>query len=288
MPNKMIDFTIGADPELTLVEGNKIIESGDYTDEIDQFGSDGNCVTFEVRPEPSKDPLQLVSNIHKIFVNKIYQEPRYMKYKWVAGSFYKGYAMGGHIHFGTRGKIDNSYAVDYLNQYLGPVSILIEDLKQGKSRRELKGYGTLGDYRNQDHGFEYRTPASWLTSPYIAAAMLTLGKTIIHEAINNTSFKYKRYIHSEDFNTSQIDLIQQRFPEIWKDITNMSLYQNYKPYIDIVYHLIKNKLTWFPKITMKESWGLIDTSKFQRNKVDIGTIWSRFQSQQSTKVVFND
>ena len=36
----------------------------------------------------------------------------------------------------------------------------------------------------------------------------------------------------------------------------MKLYQKYKLYIDLIYFLVKNELTWFPKTTMKEAWEL--------------------------------
>ena len=41
------DFTIGADPEFCCVDGRTLIESGAYTNNHDQFGCDGNGITFE-------------------------------------------------------------------------------------------------------------------------------------------------------------------------------------------------------------------------------------------------
>lgn len=291
MPNivvpKIVDFTMGADPELTCMEGRKIVESGNYTDESAMFGCDGNGVTFEIRPSPSMDPLQVVTNIHEIFVKQAKTEPRYLKYKWMAGSFFYGYPMGGHIHFGTKGKVEIKTAVTHLDHYTGSISMLIEQTNQGKARRKY-GYGKMGDYREQHHGFEYRTPSSWLTSPYVAAAMLCLSKTVIYELLNNPNFDWKAHVSSKNFNQMEVEAVRAKFPDIWKDITQMSQYQVYKPYIDLLYHLITKKLTWFPNSTMKEAWGLVDVTKYQKNKFDIGMIWNRFQSINSSEITDNN
>ncbi|MEK6882062.1 MAG: hypothetical protein AABY22_20770, partial [Nanoarchaeota archaeon] len=104
----------------------------------------------------------------------------------------------------------------------------------------------------------YRTPGSWITSPYIAAAILCLGKTVMFESLNNTKFKWQSFVKPTDFTLMNTETVKKKFPEIWKDITKMQLYQKYKPYIDLLYFLVNSNLTWFPSVTMKNAWGIAD------------------------------
>ena len=64
MNEKLIDFTIGADPEFVCVHRNRIVAAHEYLncDSNLDFGADGNEVTFELRPEPSKNPIQIERN----------------------------------------------------------------------------------------------------------------------------------------------------------------------------------------------------------------------------------
>jgi len=73
--------------------------------------------------------------------------------------------------------------------------------------------------------------------------------------------------------------IMQLFPNIWRDITAMELYQKYKPYVDLIYFLIKKGLTWLPNNGMKESWGLIDVSKTYTDKIKMDVLWERFKQE---------
>ena len=144
--------------------------------------------------------------------------------------------------------------MDYLDRYLGLVSLLIENRLDGKERREC-GYGKASDYRVNDHGFEYRVVSSWLTTPYISAAILCLAKTIVYEFLNNSKFEWHLFTYNKSiFSSFDVKVFRNKyFPVVWKDITKMELYQNYKPYIDLIYFLVKNELTWLPKYDVKEA-----------------------------------
>lgn len=275
------DFTMGADPEFCCVDGRTLIESGAFTNGQDQFGCDGNGVTFEVRPDPSPDPLVVVANIHDIFSRKIHSTKEFARYNWKAGSFYADCALGGHVHFGIPNKkVPTATCANVLDNYFGAISLLIEHKGQGLRRRQEGRYGRPGDTRPQTWGFEYRTCSSWVTSPYVSAAMLCLAKTLMYELVNNPKFEPQVYVTLEDFTNMDTDRIMTFFPQIWKDITGMRLYQTYKPYIDLIYFLIKKKLTWFPSMGMKEAWGLIDlTEAYDKDKIQMNLIWQRFNQE---------
>jgi hypothetical protein len=272
-------FTLGADPEFCCVDGRELVESSCHANDFDQFGCDGDGITFEVRPEPSTNPLEIVSSIHDIFVRKLMSAPIFHRFTWKAGSYYADRALGGHIHFGIKNTIyPTNMALSILDNYLGSISILLENTKQGIKRRVHGHYGRMGDFRNQDHGFEYRTCASWLTSPYIAAALLCLGKILMYEALNNPKFTPKTYVVADDFNAMNVDKIRKSFPEIWKEITQMALYQHYKPYVDLIYFIVTKKLSWFPQVPMKEAWGLFQPEIIDSGKVKLDMIWYKFNN----------
>src|SRR5438046_992295 len=168
------DFTLGADPEFACInKKGEVIRAGEVISNAQnqQFGADGNGITFEVRPDPSPDPIKVVTNLRDIFQNQVTEKPSFLKWEWLAGSFQKSYPLGGHIHFGIKeDKIHPVTACEILSQYLGAIALLIEDPQQAKDRRGRGGYGGFSDHRVQTHGFEYRTLSSWLVSPYIAGA----------------------------------------------------------------------------------------------------------------------
>lgn len=272
------DFTIGADPEFCCVDGRTLVESGAYTNTQDPFGCDGNGVTFEVRPGPSNDPLEVVGNIHDIFARKVHSSKEFLKFNWKAGSFYADCPLGGHIHFGIPNrKVPVETSASILDNYVGLITLLIEHKTQGIRRRD-EGYGRMGDVRHQDWGFEYRSCSSWLTSPYISAAILCLAKTVMYEVTNNSEFHPRQTVVAEDFRQMRIDHLRELFPPVWSDITKMELYQTYKPYIDLIYFLVNKKLTWFPKVNMKEAWGLVDMSNAY-DKIQMSVIWERFKQE---------
>jgi hypothetical protein len=283
MNDKVIDFTIGADPEFGCVDRKgHLVTSTDFVSEEEgvEFGSDGNGTTFEIRPGPSKDPIQVVNNIRDIFVRQTIKEPEFLKFKWVAGTWHRGYPYGGHVHFGiSKNVIIHKDAVNFLDHYVGIVSLLMEIKRQGIKRRE-DGYGRMGCMRVQPWGFEYRPMSSWVSSPYVAAAMLCLSKTVMYEVINNSKFQWHQFAVKDDFERMDQRRVLSQFPAIWADITKMHLYQLYKPYIDLIYFLVSNKLTWLPANGMKEAWAIVDMKPCISNKVGMDIIWHRYNLEQ--------
>ena len=284
MNNKTVDFTIGADPEMgclnsrgEIIFAHNIIDGGDGNEE---FGMDGNGDTFEIRPSPSKDPVEVVSNIHDIFVRQTINKPEFLKYKWISGSYHSGYPFGGHVHFGIGNNlIQHNCAVKILDDYVGVISLLLEVRNDGINRRKNGEYGFMGAMRPQEWGFEYRAMSSWISSPYVAAAIMCLSKTVMYELLNNNNFEWHDFATPDDFYKMDQIRVLSKFPEIWKDITKMYLYQIYKPYIDFIYFLVSNKLTWLPATGMKESWGIINMTPVIKNKICVDVLWHRYNNE---------
>lgn len=281
MNSKLIDFTIGADPEFSCEYRNRLVSASDYVggDSHLDFGRDGNAVTFELRPAPSKNPLQIVHNIRGIFMRQVMREPKFLKFKWVSGSFHLNYPLGGHVHFGlTNQQVDHYDAINILDHYVGVCSLLLEK-RSDAIRRRQDSYGHMGDMRVQDWGFEYRPMSSWISTPYVAAAMLCLSKAVMYERLNNSKFVWHRMAVSNDFVRCDQKRLLTLFPTIWNDITKMHLYQKYKPHIDLIYHLVSNKQSWLHKNDLKECWGIINMKPYITEKVTVDVLWNRFNNE---------
>ena len=276
-----LEFTMGADPEFVCVDGRTLIESAAYTNTDQELGSDNNGVLFEVRHGPSTDQIEIIGNIHDIFSRWITAHKEFAKFNWKAGSHYADQNIGGHIHFGIKpAKIPTIICANVLDNYVGAITVLLESRNQGLRRRQ-GNYGRMGDTRPQTWGFEYRTCASWITSPYVAAAVLCLSKTVMWEFANNPNFTPRQIVAADDFRNMNTDKIYGIFGDLWQDITEMKLYQQYKPYLDLIYFLVKKRYTWFPSTNLKEAWGLVDLTKAYVDKIKMNVIWERFNQEVS-------
>ncbi|MTV47961.1 hypothetical protein GJ688_03080 [Heliobacillus mobilis] len=177
-------FSLGSDPEfmLFLTPGQRMVPASRFfprtgvigCDNRRAFGASDDLPLAEVRPEPAKtvtDAMkQLRSALHE--ANRLCP---YSNVAWYAGSEpYPGYPIGGHIHFG--GLRPNSQLIRALDQYLAMPLLFLENGETAARRRQF--YGSLGDYRLKPHGFEYRTPSSWLTSPELAWVALSLASLV--------------------------------------------------------------------------------------------------------------
>jgi hypothetical protein len=280
------DFLIGADPEfLALNSDNEIVTPQGYGGTNVPLGADGGGDNFEIRPDPSYNPLEVVWNIRQCFLNKVAEKPKLLHCKWMSGSgvFIKNYdeyngsssqdfyPLGGHLHFGVK-RLNARVTTLLLSQFLGPCTVLIESAKEAKRRRSHY-YGYANDFREQPYGFEYRTPSSWLSSPYVAAAVLCLAKVVMFEILNTPKFRNPHYTNSSDIgNSVQLAKLKEVFPRVWKQIETMHLYPNYEPYLKLIPFLINNKLTWQTKASMQETWGI--TSPVQiKEKFSLESIW---------------
>lgn len=289
------DFMIGADPEFAFVDSsNRLIPANTLVkdDELHEpFGYDGCARIAEVRPAPSNDPFTLVSNIKRDLDYGVAKNPGVLNCNWRAGSYVAGNPLGGHIHFGLGG-IDgfflDSYhdelghesighvVLDALDRYLTHTLILLE--KPLEAARRRASYGLLNAHRVQKWGIEYRSPSSWMTSPYIAAGALCLAKTVVWEVINNNlDHTYKPELDRDAFNNCRKGLLRPHFiNEVWPEIQKFELYRKYKRQIDMLAKLIANKQNWFPACGMKSAWGISKNTKPlpKIQKTTLSDIWN--------------
>jgi hypothetical protein len=283
----VVDFTMGADPEFLVVDKKVVVKGNEILKEGDDFGVDGNGVLFEIRPEPSTSPLEVTNNVRQAMVRQCIKNPKFLDFDWYAGSFQRDFGIGGHIHFGIKDNlIDFPNASNILAQYVGAASILLEDREQGLCRRKWKNgqYGHHIDFRPQPYGFEYRCPSSWITDPKVSAAIMCLAKVVMFEALNNNKFKVVNRIKKNHVQEMLTDEVRSFWPDIWNDITKMSLYPHYKSYLDLIYFMIKRRRNWFPNCSLKEAWGIVDLTAFQTSPLKLQAIWQKFPKNEMSIV----
>ncbi|RTK99471.1 MAG: hypothetical protein EKK57_09445 [Proteobacteria bacterium] len=262
----MKDFTLGADPEFLAVNHYGAEKSAEnyrgYRKYGKKIGQDGGGSLFEIRPAPSKDPLEIVYNIRNVF-DKMKCDDFFTEGKIVAVPYEtrNHNTMGGHIHFGgehikkiyddSYNGVDNHEYLFYLANYFGSICRLI-DHSEVKNRIN-GGYGGLLDYRSQNHGFEYRAPSTWLSSPEYTTVVMCLAKVVMFEILNTD---YKN--HKLPLSTNRVHSFfgvrgglsdMKSFSKIWSNITKMSLYPMYEEYLNVIPDLVKNKKTLIPTET---------------------------------------
>jgi Phage phiEco32-like COOH.NH2 ligase-type 2 len=188
--------TVGCDPEfLVKNSAGSIIRCGDVYKDLPagNIGTDHGGSCCELRPKHGT-PAEVTANIRALFE---YFKSAYPNHKIVAGGGgEEGYqSIGGHIHIGgislnghyrsvTRQAYHGSRNVNYINA--DAKLVLALDFFIGKRLKKVGGgnrpssasYGRPGDIETKSHGFEYRTPPSWVTDPYLTESTLAIAKQI--------------------------------------------------------------------------------------------------------------
>jgi|GEM_PF-3244896 len=196
-------LTIGCDPEFILVQDGRHINCNiQHNCTHGNIGSDHGGRVGELRPKHGT-PAEVAANLRGLLS---YIQQQYPNTKVVCGGgagspnnpSYE--AIGGHIHFGglrlnatyessTRWRNRNRYRQG--RRHLSPNTddnklVVALDFFIGRRLKKVSGgsrprgscYGKLSDIETKTWGFEYRTPPSWVTDPYLAEAVLAVAYRI--------------------------------------------------------------------------------------------------------------
>lgn len=176
-------FLVGCDPEVAVLGQNELpVRVDEIIHKDGQVGYDHGGRVMEFRPKPYKGTYTLVKELKKLV-----EEARGTKlgnYKWRAGAVVRGSerhdTLGGHVWIDL-----NPHATVHVKrvQAMDKVTELLERLeilpRQDCITRRRGHYGKFGDVRILDGNrprFEYRTMPSWMFSPQVTFACLTLAK----------------------------------------------------------------------------------------------------------------
>lgn len=194
-----VEIMLGADPEFEVLNDGCIIMcpttvvkgSFDNTRLVEAVGTDGARTQIELRPKPAKTPEQLVENIKILFEN--------INHYHISAKG-QGYPVGGHIHFGLVHKTglpkklpctqDFIKLIDY---FLGKIFVPLSGCARGE-------YARLTGYREQPHGFEYRSlPAAVFENPEIARISFKIALEIATKYYNTSDFSLKGTATLEEY-----------------------------------------------------------------------------------------
>jgi hypothetical protein len=284
-------LTLGADPEFVLVQGggslkhaSSVIRGGLAA----KFGVDGGSVAVEIRPSPSTDPAKVVESIQDTLKAGAKKYPESLLYKWHAGGN-TVHPIGGHIHFGTMALNEDSWSnmqpeesalAKALDRFLAIPLLAIEDKGEARSRRVQSHYGQLSDWRAQNWGCEYRTPGSWITSPAVSLAVLSLAKVVACESLAGLITARDLFrIPIQSFRDACIG--PRMTDKAWRRIEKMAMYPKYAKAIGILQELTKAGKTWQAG-DMKDSWHLLTPRMIakmkepaaSRGNVKLSEVWS--------------
>ena len=191
VPKRYVNrFKIGADPEFCFAERHGTLDTTRRVEahalglaQGPAFGADNNGRLAEIRPYPSRSCVEVVASILTTLRWMATLCPNTMNFEWHCGAYLWDDGIGGHVHFGRKRPTRKSEiaALDHVEEGLLSLGVYPVDQvlrrRQGDARRQV--YGALGDYRLQQHGYEYRTYPSWLDSPELAFLTLVLSKLAV-------------------------------------------------------------------------------------------------------------
>lgn len=272
------NITIGADPEFTLLDSNGRVvaapEAGISSYEA-HLGVDGGGVVAELRPQHDIEPIRVARNIQSALETGLRRNQGLARYTWKAGCCANRYPTGGHIHFGgmttcghyTRDGRDwwnPNMVMKELDTYLAQTVLLL--CPKDEFRGRVRGsYGSLTEYRGQNWGVEYRTLGSWVTSPLVAASVLTLAKVIFCDGLEKAYRNTRGLFYNEDawagadaYYQADIGYVRKMvYPNIRRDIMNMAEYRRHSKVVSTIFRMVEGKVTWQPASgDMKTAWRL--------------------------------
>lgn len=274
MPNKNLNFTIGADPEFTIQYGakrlnaksllrncfqkdgtlveNKRTGMGFKYDNFGELGWDGCSSTAELRPAFSNDPNVLTNNIKQL-LTKLYTNIGIIDMKTT--NFQA--TVGGHMHFSLPESSNPQNMSTNIGKKLSIffMPILAGEYKPSENLRIRSNYGSINDVRYDNrknskdediHTMEYRVPnAEWLTSEKICRCTIAYMATVYNEIINHPN-NLKAFKGLTTINIKQqealhslimsdyFSLTKSILLEIKKAVKTFNLYSQYKEEVDYI------------------------------------------------------
>jgi hypothetical protein len=207
---KILDVTLGCDPEFFIMWGKNLISAATYLPFQGQIGADGNL--GELRPMYARHEDDVVKNLQTLIPQIT---GKMQRSKWATGfpetghqfdleahSYHQGLAAGFHVHMGIPPEILNTrkefsraamnHLVKCLDWY---VSVPLVPLEISSDRRlGASSYGKPGDYRPSNITLEYRTPGGfYLRTPTLARGMMGLCLIIAENVVSRMKAASKNF-----------------------------------------------------------------------------------------------
>ncbi len=184
-PRLVNRFKLGADPEFTFQgkDGSYIYAENLGLTTLTGFGCDMSGRQAEIRAYPSRFALEVVASIaDSLRWMGTVGNGAVLALNWQATAFNGKDGCGGHIHFGRRRpqlrELDTNI-LDSTTKRLLHEGVF--DRHSFLERQRTPGhYGKAGDIRVTNHGYEYRTPSTPLSSPWLTYFTLVVNKLMVY------------------------------------------------------------------------------------------------------------
>jgi len=252
------EFMIGVPDSERIIYGETICSMNGH------IGTDMHGDQMELRPHPSENTLDVVTNIRSILRLLVKENPKLKSLAFIGGHFHSA-PIGGHIHirpirsattFGDDwNEIQKHPVVKLLDLILfHGLATVIDDAK-GRAHRRQWGYGKMSDVRESgENGIEYRTPPCWLVHPTLTFLYLCLAKICALLELNKSDYSktYDIIIKSKVKGMSLLSLLADRIA----NIPSLVKEEDIRMCVKILRNLRRNKLVIDWKQDFKKAWGL--------------------------------
>jgi len=274
----MPTFVVGSDPEFGFVDretGKQVYahslpfrESGKFG--FGTWGMDGHQDVGEFRAKQSQYVPVHVDNICKLLAELATRMDEFPSLGIHGGSYIfvnkadpgtGGDAIGGHVHVSCLDMdiFQHSKEIqDVFDYWVAPVVRLIEEPMTATLRRKTS-YGKLGDIRQQKWGWEYRPMSSWLVSPGVASAVLSLVQASLHAwAVGAIQPHPVSARITEAYVTGNEKVLLPHFFKV-KESWPLPLAMENRAIagsLGYLNHLISRGMFWREKVDMRAAWGV--------------------------------
>jgi len=261
---------LGADPEFMLASRRtgRMVPASRFFPRYGPVGCDRRTVwtprperpLAEIRPRPRSNPQELVEAIRQGLRRALGRASR-RRVKAVAGNMpFRGFPTGGHIHFSRRRL--STRLLRALDNYLALPLLMVEN--SATARRRRYRYGLLGDWRWKPHGFEYRTPGSWLVSRELALGVLSLAKVVADDYDCLPAAPLRDPALARAFYRCDKQVLRPLIPGLWRDLGLAPSYHLYRADIDRLRRLIDSGWEWREREDLRRQWELVRRRRRRR------------------------
>lgn len=252
-------LTLGADPEFVFLDsGNHLVSANQYLRFGGKMGTDGCMAIAELRPSPSTEPEEVTKSMFRAMNNRCRRTKELVKYKWRAGSYCAGRALGGHIHIGFDDSSQRAYMtriVEAFDELISPIVMMLEDKDEAVARRN-GSYGRLSAYETKIYGFEYRTLPSFIVNPAVTTGILAMARVIAEQVVADKSWARVIAWNSNKFMACDKSYFHDIIPRCQRIIEKMKLFKEHKAQIKLLWVYLQEGIVFSNFEDMKESWRL--------------------------------
>ncbi|MCW2279202.1 putative amidoligase domain-containing protein [Heliophilum fasciatum] len=256
------EFTIGSDPEfmLALLPGRKMVPASRFfprvgtvgCDNRRAFGASDDLPLAEIRPQPVSSAEAAVEEIRKA-LQEANQLCPFRNIVWNAGSEpFPGYPVGGHIHWG--GLPLTAQHLRAFDQYLALPLFFLEKSESARRRRNF--YGMLGDFRVKSHGFEYRTPGSWLSTPQLTWVALALAQAVALHAKQLTRWDFVDPAFQEAFYDGDRAKLLPSLKTSLAELYAVEPTARMRKLVELIWYMQERGMVADEAIDIRQAWGL--------------------------------